>query len=102
MGDLELQPPPKRTKRAKTDLTGPEVGQALKKMNVSTGQFCRLTGVNESRLKRQIKGQEEEKPPIFYEIVLFALYHFPVLRTWKDPIPLPFEEWGIDIETVED
>lgn len=102
MSDLTLQPPPKRTQRAKTDLTGPEVGQALRAMDVSTKQFCRLTGVNESRLKRQIKGLEEEKPPLFYEVVLFALYHCPFLRTTRDPIPLPFAEWGIDIEVIED
>jgi hypothetical protein len=91
---------PKRSKKAHCDLTGAEVGRALAAMGVSPPQFCRLTGTNEVRLKRQIRDNESELP-LYYEIALYALYISPVLRTLRDPIPLPFAEWGIDI-VVED
>ncbi len=92
---------PRKSKRAKTILSGPEIASILRQMGVSRGQFCRLTGVNEVRFKRQLAGNEDGDIPLIYEIVLFALYHHPELRTTKDPIDLPFSEWGLDI-TLED
>jgi hypothetical protein len=80
-------------------------------MGVSPGQFCRISGTSLSRFKRELKHDPANLPPgerdpgddlpLYYEVVLFALYHFPALRTHKGPLPLPFDEWGIDIDLVD-
>jgi hypothetical protein len=82
-------------------LLGTEIRQALAKMDVSASQFVRLTGVNEKRLSAQLLGRDDGDIPLYYELVLYVLYHHPEMRTWKGPIDLPFEEWGIDIEVVD-
>lgn len=64
-------------------------------MGVSPERFCRLTGVNQSRFGAQLRDEISDALPRWYEVVLFALYHHPELRTSEGPIGLPFADWGI-------
>jgi hypothetical protein len=96
MADKEIPPLPKRRPDHNTVMTGAEVGRALEIMGVSPSQFSLVTGKPLMRVTSQIDQDEQEDLPLFYDLALYALYHFPELRTLKGPIPLPFEEWGID------
>jgi hypothetical protein len=79
-------------------MTWPEVAKALDAMDVSHKHFCRFSGVNIARFHRGVSGEDSENPPLFCELALFILYNHSEFRKSLDVVPLPFAEWGIDIE----
>lgn len=95
----DIPPPaPKRGPAAKSDLTGPQVKQALDAMGVTIEQFCFMSGVNRSRFQRQINGSDPEPPPLFYEAWLFIFENHPEYRKGNAMLDLPFEKWGIELK----
>jgi hypothetical protein len=103
VGDnIDREPPvPARGPNSKSILTGPEIGRILNQMGVAVKHFCRISGANKSRVNRQIRGIEPDIP-LYYEPVLLLLHLHPELRHDLNPLPLPYEEWGVDVVEVDD
>ena len=99
-----LRPRPQRSEATKTVFRGHEIGRAIDSMGLSLSQLARVTGMNPNRIRREIleKSQEDDLPKI-WDLILFAFYHHPELRTLEGDIPLPIAEWGINsIEQIEE
>lgn len=93
----ERQQSPKRQgKSPKTVALGREIAAAWEALGVTPGQVHRLTGMNQERLRRmREEGEDAEAPPKIHNLILYALYRLPELRTLTGDIPVPWDKLGI-------
>lgn len=85
-----------------SDQSGADIKRALERIGISAPRFCKLTGTSERRFKKQLRGANDGDLPATYRFYLHAMERLPELKTCHLPLDLPFEEWGVEVNWVED